>query len=135
WVEPRSWVENSTGLESPIGDRQFGRVAAFCGLGNPESFRRTLESLGLDLACLMEFEDHHRYRPQELQRISQSAVAEGAAVLVTSEKDAVNLCDSCDELLAPLPLYWLRVRLKIAHEGEFLDEVERLIGRRRFHQV
>jgi tetraacyldisaccharide 4'-kinase len=135
WVEPRCWVEHRTGQEFGIGERQFGRVGAFCGLGNPESFRRTLEVLGLDLADWVEFEDHHRYRPQELQRISQSAVAGGASVLITTEKDAVNLCDSCDDLFAPLPLFWLKVRMKIERESEFVSEIEKRIGSRWLKRV
>ena len=131
WVEPRAWVENCTGREYGIGERPFGRAAAFCGLGNPQSFRRTLEGLGLDLAEWVEFEDHHRYRPHEVRRLSQSAMAEGAVALVTSEKDAVNLCESCEDLLAPLPLFWLKVRLKIERESEFVTELERGIGERR----
>jgi tetraacyldisaccharide 4'-kinase len=131
WVEPQAWVENRTGREYPIGERQFGRAAAFCGLGNHQSFRRTLEALGLDLALWVEFDDHHRYRPQEVQRLSQSAVAEGAVALVTSEKDAVNLCESLEDLLAPLPLFWLKIRLKIEREDEFVGELERRIGERK----
>ncbi len=128
WVEPQVWVENRTGQEYGIGERPFDRTAAFCGLGNPQSFRRTLEGLGLNLVEWVEFEDHHRYRPQEVQRLTQSALAQGAMALVTSEKDAVNLCESCDDLFAPLPLFWLKVRLKIEREAEFMSELERRIA-------
>ncbi len=130
-VEPRFWVENRTGREYGIQERPFRRAGAFCGLGNPHSFRRTLEGLGLDLADWIEFDDHHRYRPQEAVRISQSAASEGADALVTSEKDAVNLCESCDDLFAPLPLFWLKVRLAIERENDFVSELERRIGERR----
>ena len=127
WVEPQAWVENRTGREYGIGDRPFGRVLAFCGLGNPQSFRRTLERLGLDLAEWVEFDDHHRYRPQEVQHLSRGAMDEGASALVTSEKDAVNLCEDCDDLFAPLPLFWLKIRLQIEREIEFVSELERRI--------
>jgi len=131
WVEPQAWVENRTGREYAIGDRPFARAAAFCGLGNPQSFRRTLERLGLDLAEWVEFEDHHRYRPQEVQHLSKGAMAEGAVALVTSEKDAVNLCESSDDLFAPLPLFWLKIGFRIEREDEFVSELERRIGVRK----
>jgi len=39
------------------------------------------------------------------------------------------LCDSADDLLAPLPLFWLRVGMAVEREGELLDEIERRITR------
>jgi hypothetical protein len=47
--------------------------------------------------------------------------------LVTTEKDAVNLCDAADVLLAPLSLFWLRISIAMERESEFLDEIERRI--------
>jgi tetraacyldisaccharide-1-P 4'-kinase len=73
----------------------------------------------------VEFEDHHRYRPYELRRIAQQLREKGATALVTTEKDAVNLCDGCDQMAAPLKIYWLKVRMKIEGEAELVREIER----------
>ncbi len=124
-VAPEAWVENRTGAEHPIGRRPFATAGAFCGLGNPQAFLRTLQRLGVEPVDFIEFEDHHRYRPHELQRLAHQFHLAGVEALVTTEKDAVNLGDGADELLAPLPLYWLRVSMAIDREAEFLDEVER----------
>ncbi len=126
-VEPESWVEHRTGAEHPIAGRPFGAAGAFCGLGNPQSFLRTLRRLGVEPLDWIEFEDHHRYRPHELRRLAHQFQTSGVEALVTTEKDAVNLCDSTDDLLAPLPLFWLRVSMAIEREREFLDEIERRI--------
>ena len=69
------------------------RAGVFCGLGNPQSFYRTLEALGVRYVDCVEFEDHHRYLPNELMRIAEQFRRKGATALVTTEKDAVNLCD------------------------------------------
>ena len=124
-VEAQAWVEHRTGREFGIADRLFEQAGGFCGLGNPQSFRSTLESLGVGLVDWVEFDDHHRYRPRELRRIAETAGAQGAKALVTTEKDAVNLCEASDDLLAPLPLFWLKVRMAIERESELLDELER----------
>jgi len=87
--------------------------SVFCGLGNPEAFRRTLERMGVEPAAWVDFEDHHRYRARELRHIAHEMRAQGATALVTTEKDAMNLCESSDDLLAPLPLYWLKVGMTI----------------------
>jgi hypothetical protein len=35
-----------------------------------------------------------------------------------------------DDLLQPLPLYWLKVSMEISREGEFVEEIERRIGKK-----
>ncbi len=126
-VEPRAWVEHRTGREFAISARPFDRAGAFCGLGNPQSFRRTLAALGVDPVDWVEFEDHHRYRPHELSRLAAQMGSRGAGALVTTEKDAVNLCEDCHDLVAPLVIYWLQVAMAIDREDEFLSAVQRLV--------
>jgi len=128
-VAPEAWVENRTGVAYPIEARPFATAGAFCGLGNPQSLLRTLRRLGVEPADWIEFEDHHRYRPQELQRLAHQFQAAGVDALVTTEKDSMNLGDGADDLLAPMPLYWLRVGMTIDREQEFLEEIERRIRR------
>jgi tetraacyldisaccharide 4'-kinase len=124
-VEPQAWVEHRTGHRFDSAERPFERAGVFCGLGNPEAFRRTLERLGVEPVAWVDFEDHHRYRPRELRHISLVMRAQGATALLTTEKDVMNLCESSDDLLAPLPLYWLKVGMTIEREAEFASEIER----------
>jgi 3-deoxy-D-manno-octulosonic-acid transferase len=127
-VRPTAWVEHRTGCRIPIAEAPFTRIAGFCGLGNPLSFRRTLEALGLEVTGWVEFEDHHRYRPGELRRMANSLGAGNAQALVTTEKDAINLCEGCDGLVAPLPLYWLAVEMEIDDEAAFLAAIGQRLG-------
>jgi tetraacyldisaccharide 4'-kinase len=122
-LEPQAWIDSRTGTLHPLAQPPFGPVAAFCGLGNPASFRRTLESLHVPLVDWLEFHDHHRYRPRELRHIVAQARAKGASALLTTAKDAVNLCEGAEDLLAPLPLYCLDVTLAIEEEQTFLHEL------------
>jgi tetraacyldisaccharide 4'-kinase len=124
-VEPVAWIENRTGRQVPLSEKPFERAGVFCGIGNPQSFRHTLARLGVQPAEWHEFDDHHRYRAGELRRISEDARHRGATALVTTEKDAINLCEGCDDLLAPMPLYWLKARMRIEAESAFLGEVVR----------
>ena len=128
-IEPQWWVEHRTGRKIGLEEMKLERAAAFCGLGNPQSFYRTLEALGVRYVDCVEFEDHHRYLPTELMRITEQFQRKGATTLVTTEKDAVNLCEAADNLLAPLPLYWLKIEMRIEAEAELLAELERRIGR------
>ena len=76
----------------------------------------------------MEFADHHRYRPIELRRLAKRGQDTGAAALLTTEKDAINLCDGWHHLVEPLPLYWLQVELQIDDEAGFVDAVAARLG-------
>jgi 3-deoxy-D-manno-octulosonic-acid transferase len=86
-------------------------VAAFCGIGQPESFRRTLASLGIHPACFRAFPDHHRYSEADLQPL-----LDRSPVLLTTEKDLFNLPPSLRSSPAIVPV---PVRLEI-DQGELL---------------
>jgi len=67
------------------------RVLALSGIGNPESFRKLLESLGAVVVHHCAFQDHHYYSPVDLGRVREAAKDGGADCIVTTEKDAVKL--------------------------------------------
>jgi 3-deoxy-D-manno-octulosonic-acid transferase len=119
-LEPREWVNSRDGTRYPLAEPPFRRAGAFCGLGNPESFRRTLERLGVMPVCWFEFDDHHRYRAHEFRRLEHHVVEQAADAMVTTEKDAINLHD---DARASLPVYYLTVSMAIEREQEFLDAI------------
>jgi tetraacyldisaccharide 4'-kinase len=67
-----------------------GKVLGFCGIGRPEKFDATLRELGLDVADMYPFPDHHPYTLQDLARLEKMARDYGA-LLVTTQKDFVRL--------------------------------------------
>lgn len=82
-----------------------GTAHAFCGIGDPESFRSTLESQGWELSGHSVFRDHHSYSIQEIGQLQRKAQAEGARFLVCTEKDEVKI-ESLDlsSIASPLPI-------------------------------
>ena len=101
----------------------LGKAAAFCGLANPASFWKSLEQLGIEPVCHWCFGDHHRYKPRELQRMKSQAVAAGANVLLTTEKDFENLPPGAAEIVAPLKIAYLRIDVEVDNETELLGLV------------
>ncbi|MBN1395388.1 MAG: tetraacyldisaccharide 4'-kinase, partial [Pirellulales bacterium] len=80
--------------------RQMGTVpfsnlgqsaAAFCGLGNPAGFRRTLERCGCRPAGFREFPDHHRYTDADLDDLARWAEGLNVSVLLCTCKDIVKI--------------------------------------------
>ena len=65
-------------------------VLAFCGIGRPEKFFRTLEGCGAAVTVRRIFPDHHGFSGPEIEGLVREA--EGARlVLATTEKDAVRV--------------------------------------------
>jgi len=121
-VVPRQWV----GLEGPqidVSAARFGRVAAFCGLGVPRAFWRTLDELGIEPVWRREFRDHHFYGASDLRALAKTASVAGVEILLSTEKDAMNLRRGAAEILAPVKLFWLRIGIEIEEEEELLKRI------------
>ena len=69
----------------------------------------------------MEYSDHHSYTPAEVRCLAQQA-----KVLLTTEKDAVNLCEGAASLLGDTKLLWLKIDLEITNEAALLALCDRL---------
>lgn len=115
-VAPREWMPSAP---------PPGKSAAFCGLGNPASFWATLRQMGLDPCFRWSFGDHHQYRPAELARLRVQAMEAGATVLLTTEKDWMNLPAGAEELLLPVSIRWLRIGIEVEDEAALLVLLER----------
>lgn len=77
-------------IVAPEGIRGMPSVC-FCGIGNPTSFRRTLEKTGVTVKDFIAFPDHHSYTPHDLARLAEVFEKSGATLLITTEKDAVRI--------------------------------------------
>jgi tetraacyldisaccharide 4'-kinase len=65
-------------------------VAAACGIGRPDAFRRTLEGLGAGVALWRTFPDHHAYAASDVADLLAETQAAGLKTLVTTGKDYVK---------------------------------------------
>jgi tetraacyldisaccharide 4'-kinase len=90
-------------------------LLAFCGIADPESFRRSLTDARVTVTSLSAFADHHWYTHREIDSLIEQARAGRAAGLITTEKDSVRL-----EGLHPrsFPLWILPIRLALDGDGK-----------------
>jgi len=89
-------------------------AAAFCGIGNPQSFFAQLRGGGYKLGHIQIFRDHHVYTQTDLDRIVRAAIAAGAEVLLTTAKDEVKL----RSLGFELPCYAVDMSIEIEEEAQ-----------------
>lgn len=121
-----------TTLVNAAGERRamqpFARgIAPFCGIGNPDGFRRTLEATGLgELRPLRVYPDHHAYSAADLDGLGAWAEQSGADALVTTQKDLVKIPST---VLGGLPVWAVVIESDmIRGEEDLTMRLQRLIG-------
>jgi tetraacyldisaccharide 4'-kinase len=90
------------------------RSAAFCAVGNPQSFFTQLREEGYELSFTKAFPDHYRYTQRDLDRLVNGAKKTGAEALITTAKDAVKL----QSLTIAIPCYILEISIDIENSEE-----------------
>jgi tetraacyldisaccharide-1-P 4'-kinase len=82
------------------------RVFIVTGIARPDRFQSDVSAAGWEIAGAIDFRDHHPFDARDVTRITQAARAAGAAIVLTTEKDAVRLaaCDLGDLPIAAVPL-------------------------------
>ncbi|MBF0230471.1 MAG: tetraacyldisaccharide 4'-kinase [Desulfamplus sp.] len=63
----------------------------FSGIADNQSFRKTVENLGVSVKAHLEFNDHHMYKAEEILTILDTFKECGADLLITTEKDYARL--------------------------------------------
>ncbi|HNQ92018.1 MAG TPA: tetraacyldisaccharide 4'-kinase [Alphaproteobacteria bacterium] len=67
-----------------------GSYIAFCGIGYPEKFKKTLDDIGVSVVAFHGFADHYEFKATELDKLANEARAHNARLL-TTEKDFVRI--------------------------------------------
>ncbi|HUK33484.1 MAG TPA: tetraacyldisaccharide 4'-kinase [Vicinamibacterales bacterium] len=76
------------------------RVFAFAGIARPERFFSDLTSAGWKVVGTKSFRDHHYFSVTEIARIAAAAKKARAAIVLTTDKDAVRLPPDAAEIVA-----------------------------------
>ena len=94
--------------------KREGPVAAFCAVGNPQSFFKQVSDSGYELVFERAFTDHHWYTQNDVDDLVRAATRAGATSLLTTAKDAVKL----RSLSFSLPWHVLEIEISIQNEQD-----------------
>ena len=121
--------------QQPVGWGRKKKAWLVSGIGNSGSFRRSAESIGIEILGETVFEDHHRYRDDEIRQIRADAQANGSEIVLTTEKDGGKL----SPFLLPNDPWWMlclgtdvargKDRLLRLIDGPLSDERQRVEAR------
>ena len=79
------------GTSHPLDTLEGKTPLAFCGIGNPQGFRHTLEEIRCRPVEFLPFPDHHRYTREDVDRLRKLADEKKANAFVCTHKDLVKL--------------------------------------------
>lgn len=115
--KPESLVAVSAGAVQLLEWCRGMKTWLVSGIGNSQSFHRSVESLGVEIIGETVFSDHHQYHEGDVRRVRTDAQAAGADMVLTTEKDAGKL----QPFLTSDDSWWaLRIRAEIVRGEERL---------------
>lgn len=84
-------------------DNLPNQIFAFAGIGRPDKFYDTLQSINISVIAAHNFPDHHPYNEEDLKCLKQRADSLNVE-MITTEKDWVKLPEEWQKSIHHLPI-------------------------------
>ncbi len=115
---PSAWV-NAANETTPLDRLLTKELAVFCGIGNPEGFRRTLTNLGMNVVNWRTYPDHHAYTRADIESLeSWAQQLPRDTILATTQKDLVKIRLT---KLGGHPVWALKIQLQVAQGKDVFE--------------
>jgi tetraacyldisaccharide 4'-kinase len=93
-------------------DNLIGKTTLlFSGIGDPESFQKTVQNLNISILDSINFRDHKNYSTSDIQKIRDKFYKTGADIIITTEKDFLKIGGT------NLPIYAISITMNIDKKG------------------
>lgn len=109
-------------------------AVAFCAIGDPDSFRKLLERLHVNIKQFIKFPDHHEFSDADINGIIKFNQAEPGSFILTTQKDFIrikysrqvlhyteNKSNVSKDLLCNYPLFYAKIKLQFPEDPEILN--------------
>ena len=122
----REYVLRATDYETWLQQNANTNFFAFCGLGAPSGFQKSLENQRLSLTAFETFPDHCSYNDKDFEFLTQKAAQTKANAFITTMKDFVKL----EKLarISSLPIFAIQIEVEfISGEEQFDLTLQKLL--------
>ena len=104
----------------------LGAAGAFCAIGSPESFRHSLEALGVDIKVFVPFFDHYRFTRGDAGKIVSECRALGLEKIFITHKDVMKVREIRDAF-AGIKLIVIDIEFILNHgKTDIISSIRRL---------
>jgi len=104
------------------------KIFAFCGIGNPDAFFKTIKGLGSELVGSKIYNDHHHYTENDVADTIQQAGRLKADLILTTQKDWSKLTIDNRKSKINITFAYLSIELKfLAGENKLTALIENTI--------
>lgn len=103
------------------------KVGVFCGIGNPNSFIRTVKSFGYEIIREFCIADHEEWQATLLREFSLFCKSRGAVQLLCTEKDAARLSNIRLELPIGVVCATIQITTGQSEFTQFLHRIRSLL--------
>lgn len=108
--EPQSIAQAKGKSILSVDSLKGKKICVFCGIANPDSFKKVLLAAQANILSFNPFPDHYSYRTYDLEEMKKQFISARADYLITTEKDAARLHDHPEFLDT---VWILRITMKI----------------------
>jgi len=99
---------------------------AFCGIADPNSFRMSLKTLGINPVKFKAFKDHEPYSTKKIEVLIKEIQRANIDHVITTEKDIVKLSD---EFLEKHHIFTTRIKHSFTEKENFIEKIKSEIER------
>jgi len=112
------YLTDRDGKIEPLAALDRVKVAAFCGLGNPNNFRHTLSRGNWELVAWQEYPDHHHYTEQDADSLLRYCESSAVEAVLCTHKDLVKIGPLWQ---STLPLYAVMLETEVLRGSDRLQ--------------
>jgi tetraacyldisaccharide 4'-kinase len=117
---PKDLLKADTEDVYPLAYLNGKKICAFAGIARPDSFKKTIASVGGEVITFLSFPDHHVYTREDLDKLMRTVSESSAQIILTTEKDGIKLIDFPDFLR---DIYQLRIEMEILPSQKKFEDI------------
>jgi tetraacyldisaccharide 4'-kinase len=110
-----------------LSDQILGKTAVvFCGIAQPQFFKKMLDKQGIEIRDMVLFPDHYNYTEKDIVKIEKKAMKLNCDFIITTEKDLIKINLSSNREVRILAAV---LRIDIKNEQLLCEKVKEYIDK------